>query len=117
MTQAGGIILITWIDPALVIEYLNGYRLKESFPPLDEFTVPLGIPEILKEGTDITIVSWLCIAVIRGRECFGKSRISCEIIDVQTLLFDINHKILESSRKQTASYHEECQGRCGVYVQ
>jgi len=95
--------LLKGVDPAIMIECLNGYRLKEKLPAnLLEFTVPLGIPEIIKEGNDVTIVSYgstlrIVDEAAQTLEQFG---ISCEIIDVQTLLpFDIHHKILESLKK------------------
>ena len=105
MTQAAGMYntLLQGNDPALVIECLNGYRLKEKLPSnLSTFTVPLGVPEIIKEGTDITIVSYgstlrIISDAVNMLEAQG---ISCEVIDVQTLLpFDINHSILESLKK------------------
>jgi pyruvate/2-oxoglutarate/acetoin dehydrogenase E1 component/TPP-dependent pyruvate/acetoin dehydrogenase alpha subunit len=105
MTQAAGMYntLLRSNDPAIVIECLNGYRLKEKLPSnLTSFTVPLGIPEVIKEGTDITIVSYGSVLRII-QEAVNRveaSGISCEIVDVQTLLpFDINHKILESLKK------------------
>ena len=90
-------------DPAIIIECLNGYRLKEKLPSnLLQMRVALGVPEILKTGNDITIVSYgstlriIQDAVTRLEE----ERISCEIIDVQTLLpFDIHYKILQSLKK------------------
>jgi Pyruvate/2-oxoglutarate dehydrogenase complex, dehydrogenase (E1) component, eukaryotic type, beta subunit len=105
MVQAAGMYntLLRSNDPGIIIESLNGYRLKEKLPSnLGDMTVPLGIPEILKEGTDITIVSYgstlrIIQDAVNSLELFG---ISCEIIDVQTLLpFDINHRILESLKK------------------
>jgi pyruvate/2-oxoglutarate/acetoin dehydrogenase E1 component len=105
MTQAVGMYntLLQGNDPALVIECLNGYRLKEKLPSnLSTFTVPLGIPETIKEGTDVTIVSYgstlrIIQEAVNMLEVQG---ISCEIIDVQTLLpFDIKHTILESLKK------------------
>jgi len=105
MTQAAGMYntLLQGNDPALVIECLNGYRLKEKLPSnLSTFTVPLGIPEIIKEGNDITIVSYgstlrIINEAVNTLETLG---VSCEVIDVQTLLpFDINHRILESLKK------------------
>jgi pyruvate/2-oxoglutarate/acetoin dehydrogenase E1 component/TPP-dependent pyruvate/acetoin dehydrogenase alpha subunit len=105
MVQAAGMYntLLEAIEPAIVIECLNGYRLKEMLPQnLDSFTVPLGIPEVLREGTDITIVSYgstlriISDAAIR-LEAMG---IDVEIVDVQTLLpFDINYGILDSLKK------------------
>jgi len=90
-------------DPAIVIECLNGYRLKEKLPSnLVEFTVALGMPEIIKKGNDITIVSYgSTLRIIQeAATVLEKLNISCEIIDVQTLLpFDINHKIVDSLKK------------------
>jgi pyruvate/2-oxoglutarate/acetoin dehydrogenase E1 component/TPP-dependent pyruvate/acetoin dehydrogenase alpha subunit len=106
MVQAVGMYntLLQSNDPALMIECLNGYRLKEKLPSnLIAFTVPLGIPEIIKEGTDITMVSYgstLRIIQEAAEDLDKKKNISCEIIDVQTLLpFDLNFKILESLKK------------------
>jgi len=105
MTQAAGMYntLLKSNDPGLVIECLNGYRLKEKMPTnLTTFTVPLGIPETIKEGSDVTIVSYgSTLRIIQDAvNTLEKQNISCEIIDVQTLLpFDINHKILDSLKK------------------
>jgi pyruvate/2-oxoglutarate/acetoin dehydrogenase E1 component len=105
MTQAAGFYntLLSADEPALVIEPLNGYRLKEKCPDnLGEFKLPLGQPEILEEGTDITLVTYgSCVRIaqdaVKQLKEFG---ISVELIDVQTLLpFDVNHKILESVQK------------------
>lgn len=105
MTQAVGMYntLLKGNDPGIMIECLNGYRLKEKLPSnLLEFTVPLGVPEVIKSGTDITMVSYgstLKIVSEAARD-LGKQNISCEVIDVQTLLpFDIHHSILESLKK------------------
>ncbi|MFN6388439.1 MAG: thiamine pyrophosphate-dependent enzyme [Bacteroidota bacterium] len=105
MVQAVGMYntLLQSNDPAIVIECLNGYRLKEKLPNnLLEFTVSLGMPEIIHEGTDITIVSYGSMlriieeAVVR----LAEEGISVELIDVQTLLpFDINHSIVKSLQK------------------
>ena len=105
MTQAAGMYntLLKGNDPGLVIECLNGYRLKEKLPTnLNEFTVPLGVCDILREGTDITIVSYgsTLRIVQEAAETLAKMDISCEVIDVQTLLpFDINHSIVASLKK------------------
>jgi len=105
MTKAAGFYnaLLQSDDTALVVECLNGYRTKEPEPVnLGEFTTPFGIPEITREGTDITIVSYgstfnLCSKVANDLDAAG---ISVELIDVQTLLpFDINHLIVESIKK------------------
>ena len=102
MVQAIGMYntLLKSNDPALMIECLNGYRLKEKLPAnLLEYTVPLGKPEVIKSGTDITIVSYgSVLRVIQEAVIMLESKgVSCEIIDVQTLLpFDINHTIVKS---------------------
>ncbi len=105
MVQAVGMYntLLEGMDPGLVVECLNGYRLKERLPSnLLEFRVPLGIPEVIREGTDITIVSYgSTLRIIADAvESLAVLDISCEIVDVQTLLpFDTHHAILESLKK------------------
>ena len=105
MTIASGFYntLIKSDDPALVVECLNGYRLKEKEPSnYGEFTVPIGIPEIVKEGNDITVVSYGSTfnQCEKAAVELDKMNVSCELIDVQTLLpFDINHMIVESLKK------------------
>jgi pyruvate/2-oxoglutarate/acetoin dehydrogenase E1 component/TPP-dependent pyruvate/acetoin dehydrogenase alpha subunit len=105
MVQAVGMYntLLDSNDPALVIECLNGYRLKERLPAnLLEMRVPLGVPEVLQEGTDITIVSYgsTLRIVQEAAQRLAQLDFSVEIIDVQTLLpFDISHRILESLKK------------------
>jgi pyruvate/2-oxoglutarate/acetoin dehydrogenase E1 component/TPP-dependent pyruvate/acetoin dehydrogenase alpha subunit len=105
MVQATGMYntLLEGMDPGLVVECLNGYRLKERLPfNLLEYRVPLGVPEVIKEGTDITIVSYgstlrIIADAVGVLEELG---ISCEIADVQTLLpFDIHQIILQSLKK------------------
>lgn len=105
MTQAAGMYntLLQSDEPALVIECLNGYRLKEKLPAnLGTYTVPLGQPEILQEGEDITLVTYgSCVRI--AQEAIAeliKVGISVELIDVQTLLpFDLPHTILQSVQK------------------
>jgi 2-oxoisovalerate dehydrogenase E1 component len=105
MVQAAGFYntLLLSDDPALVIECLNGYRLKEKLPDnIGEFTLPLGVPEVLKEGNDVTIITYgsMCRVVMEGVAELEEKGVSCEVIDVQTLLpFDINHTIVESVKK------------------
>jgi 2-oxoisovalerate dehydrogenase E1 component len=105
MTKAAGFYntLLEGDEPALVIEPLNGYRVKEKMPMnLGEFKTPMGIPEIVYKGTDITIVSYgstfnLCEQTI---QLFNEHNISVELIDVQTLIpFDLNHVIKSSLEK------------------
>ena len=105
MVQAAGMYntLLKANEPAIVIESLNGYRLKEKLPVnLDTYTVPLGIPEILKQGEDVTIVTYgsMTRIVEEAVNTLEELGVSCEIIDVQTLLpFDIHHIIVESLKK------------------
>ena len=105
MVQAAGMYntLLQSEEPGLIVEVLNGYRLKETRPDnLGEFTIPLGVPEILREGTDITLVTYgaCCRVAEKAAEMLEEVGISVELIDVQTLLpFDINHIIVESLKK------------------
>ena len=105
MTQAAGFYntMLQSDEPALLIECLNGYRLKERLPDnISEFSLPLGITEVLKEGTDVTIVTYgsMCRIVMAAAVDLEKAGISVEVIDVQTLLpFDINHTITGSIKK------------------
>jgi len=106
MTQAAGMYntLLQSDEPGLVIECLNGYRLKETMPDnLAEYTVPFGVPEVMHEGSDITIVSYgstLRVIEEAMTNYLAPQGISCELIDVRTLLpFDINHVIVESLKK------------------
>jgi pyruvate/2-oxoglutarate/acetoin dehydrogenase E1 component/TPP-dependent pyruvate/acetoin dehydrogenase alpha subunit len=105
MVQAAGMYntLLRSNDPAILIECLNGYRLKEKLPAnLLEFTVPLGIPEVISEGDDVTVVSYgSTLRIVQDAATRLEAEdIHCEIIDVQTLLpFDVNHSILQSLKK------------------
>lgn len=105
MVQAVGMYntLLQGNDPAIMVECLNGYRLKEKLPKdLLGYSIPLGMPEVVRKGTDITIVSYgsTLRIVQEAAEYLAKIRIDCEVVDVQTLLpFDINHSILESLKK------------------
>src|SRR6478735_414972 len=124
MTQAAGMYntLLQSNDPALVIECLNGYRLKEKLPHnLLEFTVPMGIPEVLKEGDDVTLVSYgsTLRIIMETAAKLEKENISCEVIDVQTLLpFDINHVIVNSLKKTSriAFIDEDVPGGAAAYM-
>ena len=90
-------------DAALLVECLNGYRLKEKLPDnIGEIAEPLGVPEVILEGTDITVVTYgsMCRIVMDAATQLQEVGISIEIVDVQTLLpFDIHHGILESVKK------------------
>lgn len=110
MTQAAGMYntLMQSNEPGLVIECLNGYRLKEKCPDnLDTFCVALGSPEILLEGNDITLVTYGSCVRIALEACtiLAGYGISVELIDVQTLLpFDLEHKIGHSLKKPIGFY-------------
>ena len=105
MVQAAGMYntLLEVNDPGIMIECLNAYRLKEKLPSnLLNYRVALGVPEIIKEGTDLTIVSYGATLRIAHEAAvlLDAMGISCEVIDVQTLLpFDINSSILDSLKK------------------
>ena len=105
MTQAAGFYntLLEGDDPALVIEVLNGYRLREALPNnLGEFKVPLGVPEIMREGKDLTVVSYGATLrhALEAAEKLATTGIDVEVIDVQSLLpFDRQGMIVNSLRK------------------
>jgi len=105
MVQAAGFYnsLLLSDDPALVIETLNAYRRKEKVPDnLAEFTVPLGVPELLRAGDDITLVTYgaCCPIALEAAEKLSRLAIELEVLDVQTLLpFDVDGRILESLKK------------------
>ncbi len=124
MTQAAGMYntLLKGNDPGIVIECLNGYRLKEKLPAnLSDFTVALGVPEVIREGNDMTIVSYgsTLRIVQEAAAVLNAQGISCEIVDVQTLLpFDIHHKILESLKKtnRIVFVDEDVPGGAAAYM-
>ena len=105
MTQAAGIYntLLRSDEPGVVVEVLNGYRVRERLPDnIGELTVPLGVPEILRPGTDVTLVTYgaCCRIVLEAAEVLSQVGIEAEVIDVQTLLpFDRYGAILESLKK------------------
>lgn len=105
MTRAAGFYntLLLGDEPGIVVEVLSGYRLKEKLPEnLGEFTVPLGVPEILRPGNDVTLVTYgaLCRIVLEAAEELAKVGIDAEVIDVQSLLpFDVKGMIVESLKK------------------
>jgi pyruvate/2-oxoglutarate/acetoin dehydrogenase E1 component/TPP-dependent pyruvate/acetoin dehydrogenase alpha subunit len=124
MTQAAGFYntLLEGKDPGLVIEPLIGYRLKEYMPQnIGECRIPLGEPEILQEGSDVTLVTYgSCVRIaedaVKQLMEFG---ISVELIDVQTLLpFDINESIVESVKKtnRIIFFDEDVPGGATAYM-
>jgi len=105
MTQAAGMYntLLRGDDPGLVVEVLNGYRTKEKLPSnVGDFTVPLGVAEVVRGGSDVTLVSYGATLriVMETAELLATSGIDAEVIDVQTLLpFDVRGVIAESVKK------------------
>jgi len=124
MTRAAGFYntLLEGDDPALVIEPLNGYRIREPKPEnTGEFRIPLGQPEILIEGTDVTLVTYgACVRIARdAAEQLKKIGVSVELIDVQTLLpFDIPGTILNSLKKtnRIVFFDEDVPGGATAYM-
>jgi len=124
MTQAVGMYntLLQSNDPGIIVECLNGYRLKEKLPGnLLEFTVPLGVPEVVREGEDVTIVTYgsTLRIVMDAAQMLEKAGISCEVVDVQTLLpFDLNHMILNSLKKtnRIVFVDEDVPGGAAAYM-
>jgi pyruvate/2-oxoglutarate/acetoin dehydrogenase E1 component/TPP-dependent pyruvate/acetoin dehydrogenase alpha subunit len=123
-TQAAGFYntLFKGDDPALVVEPLNSYRQKETLPDnIGDICLPLGVPEVLKEGKDITIVTYgsMCRIVMEAATQLQKLGIDAEIIDVQTLLpFDVNHSIVESIKKtnRVIFADEDMPGSASAYM-
>jgi pyruvate/2-oxoglutarate/acetoin dehydrogenase E1 component/TPP-dependent pyruvate/acetoin dehydrogenase alpha subunit len=124
MTQAAGFynMLLQADEPSLVIEPLNGYRLKEQTPAnIGEYCTPLGIPEVMNEGSDVTLVTYgSCVRVAQeALKMLAEAGISVELIDVQTLLpFDINHMIVESIKKtnRVVFLDEDVPGGASAYM-
>lgn len=124
MTQAAGMYntLLRSDDPALVIEVLNGYRVKEKLPDnLDEFTVPLGQVEVLRPGADITLITYgACVRIAEDAcQLLSDMGISIELIDVQTLLpFDLSEQCVASIRKtnRVIFLDEDFEGGASAYL-
>lgn len=124
MVQAAGMYntMFKSDDPAIIIECLNGYRLREKMPDnLGDYTVPIGIPEVLQEGEDITIVSYgsTLREVNKAIELIRDKSISIELIDAQSLLpFDKNHSIVESLKKtnKLIVVDEDVPGGASAYI-
>ena len=105
MVQAAGMYntMLQSADPAILVECLNGYRLKEKLPDnMGEYTVPLGMPEVLQSGSDVTVVTYgSCVQIAnQAIEILERFSIDVELIDVQTLVpFDLEQVILQSLKK------------------
>jgi pyruvate/2-oxoglutarate/acetoin dehydrogenase E1 component/TPP-dependent pyruvate/acetoin dehydrogenase alpha subunit len=124
MTKAAGFYnsLLECDEPALVIECLNGYRLKEKAPlNYGKFKTPIGKVETIKEGTDITLVSYgstLKLVEVAAKELM-EIGINCEIIDIQSLLpFDVKHDIVKSIAKtnRLLIVDEDVPGGASAYI-
>jgi 2-oxoisovalerate dehydrogenase E1 component len=124
MTRAAGLYntLLRGDDPALLIEVLSGYRLKERLPDnVGEFTIPLGVTETIREGSDVTLVTYgaLCRIAMEAAIDLASIGIETEIVDVQTLLpFDRDHTIGESVEKTGALLvvDEDVPGGASAYI-
>ena len=124
MTRAAGFYntLLRAEEPALVVEVLNGYRLREALPNnIGEFTVPLGVPEILRAGDDISLVTYgaCCRIVLEAAARLARAGIQAEVIDVQSLLpFDLHGRILDSLQKtgRIVFIDEDVPGGASAYM-
>jgi pyruvate/2-oxoglutarate/acetoin dehydrogenase E1 component len=124
MTQAAGMYntLLAGDDPAIVVEVLNGYRVKERLPSnVGEFRLPLGVPETLRAGTDVTLVTYgaCCRVALEACELLATASIDAEVIDVQTLLpFDREDRILASLRRtnRLVIVDEDVPGGASAYL-
>lgn len=124
MVQASGMYntLLRGDDPAIVVEVLNGYRLKERLPDnIGTFTVPLGIPEIIRPGADLTLITYgACVRIAEeAAEILEQHRISIEIVDIQTLLpFDLPSTCLNSLKKtnRVLVLDEDFEGGASAYI-
>jgi len=124
MTRAAGMYntLLKSDEPALVVECLNGYRNKEKMPKnIGTFTIPLGVPETLKFGEDVTLVTYgsNCRIAMQVVDMLAEVGIRVELIDVQTLLpFDINHTIVESLKNtnRLVVFDEDVPGGASAFI-
>jgi 2-oxoisovalerate dehydrogenase E1 component len=124
MTQAAGFYntLLRSDDPAIVIEVLNGYRTKEKLPAnIGEFTLPLGVPEVIRQGNDVTLVTYGATLriVLDAAELLAQVGIEAEVIDVQTLLpFDVRGIVVDSLKKTSriAFIDEDVPGGASAFM-
>src|SRR3989454_5355183 len=124
MTRAAGLYntLLRGDDPAILIEVLSGYRLKERLAEnVGEFTIPLGVTDTIREGSDVTLVTYgaLCRIALQAAEDLAQLGVETEVVDVQTLLpFDTDHRIAESVAKTRALLvvDEDVPGGASAYI-
>lgn len=124
LTKAAGFYntMLQSDEPAIIVETLNGYRLKEKQPDnLGEFTVPVGKIEVTKEGKDVTLVTYGSTwrLVMEAAEELEKFGISAEVIDIQSLIpFDISHEIAESVKKtnRLVIIDEDVEGGTSAFI-
>jgi pyruvate/2-oxoglutarate/acetoin dehydrogenase E1 component len=124
MTQAAGMYntLLRGDDPAIVVEVLNGYRVKEKLPSnIGDFTVRLGVPEVVREGKDVTLVSYGATLriVLEAVEQLAHVGVDAEVVDVQTLLpFDLRGVVVESIKKtsRVVFIDEDVPGGASAYM-
>lgn len=124
MTQAAGMYntLLQGDDPGIVIEVLNGYRVKETLPVnIETATVPLGVPEVTRVGSDLTIVTYgaCCRIALGAAELLEEVDVSVEVIDIRTLLpFDVAGRITDSIRKtnRVLFLDEDVPGGASAYM-
>ncbi len=124
MTKAAGFYntMLASDDTALVVESLNGYRLKEKMPAnLADYREPLGVPEIIRTGEDVTIITYgsMCRIVMDAAQQLDEVGISVEIIDVQTLMpFDVHNSIIDSVKKtnRVVFADEDVPGGASAYM-
>ncbi len=124
LTKAAGFYntMLQSDEPALIVECLNGYRLKEKQPDnLGEFTVPVGKVEVTKAGTDVTLVTYGSTwrLVMEAAEQLEELGISAEVIDIQSLIpFDLSHDIMESVKKtnRLVVIDEDVEGGASAFI-
>jgi 2-oxoisovalerate dehydrogenase E1 component len=124
MTRAAGFYnaLLKTDEPAVIVEVLNGYRVKERLPDnISEFTVPLGVPEVIRDGSDVTVVTYgaCCRIALEAADKLSKVGIEVEVADVQSLLpFDLQGKIVESLKKtnRVVFLDEDVPGGASAYM-
>lgn len=124
MTRAAGFYntILKADEPAMIVEVLNGYRVKERLPDnIAEFTVPLGMPEVIRPGNDVTVVTYgaCCRIALDAAAKLSKAGIDVEVVDVQSLLpFDVQGRIVESLKKtnRVVFLDEDVPGGTSAYM-